>query len=205
MKLFSKLTIGLLVLVLVSCNTNEPLPISSYKFANETQVITCSDLNNNLFNEALYTFENDIYSYYRSGNSTLKGAYSLFLREVNRKEISYQDITSPHALKVLEALKLEPNLWDSNNQSFNYNAPVFKCVMENFPTQSLVKTINSLTVTNSVRPDILAPPFQKYIKNADKDKYFALFIAFNMYYEQIQDIDPALVTEKPIIVNTSKQ
>lgn len=196
MKLVLKLTILGLSIALYSCK-NEDASFNDYKYANEEQVVSCGDLDTKLYNEALNTFEADILSFYKNKKTNIKSTYNTFLRDIVYEKIAYQDMVSPHTMKVFEALRKKPELWAGTE--LNYNAPIYKCLTDNFMAKDFSTTVNSLIETNSMRSDILLPPLQKRIKNIDKDKYLATFIALNMYYSQLVNIDPSLVTEKPVV------
>lgn len=194
MKSQLKLSLIILSIAFYGCKQQEETVFSDYKYANEEHVITCSDLDTKIYNEALYAFEADILNFYQRENSDIRGAYSVFLKAVANKQIVYEDIVTPHTMKVLQGLKNKPELWNGNQ--LNYSAPFFKCLTDNFVATGIVPTINALIKTNSVRTDILAPPLQKYIKSAATDRYLATFIAFNMYYSQLVNIDAKKVSRK---------
>ncbi len=200
MKTVVKLTLVILSMAFYGCKqAPKAVNFSDYKYTNEEQVIVCDSIDTALYNEALYTFEADILKFYKRENSDIRGAYSMFLKGVSNKQINYKDVVTVHTMKVLEALKSKPELW--NESQLNYKAPIFNCLTENFKAKGIVPTINALIQTNSVRTDILSPPLQKYIRSAATDHYLATFIAFHMYYAEIVHIDPETITETPIMAS----
>ena len=107
MKPILKLIVFSLTIFLFNCK-NETVKIE-YKYADKPETITCNVSNTKLYQEALYSFEDDIFKHYKKNNfkSTLINAYAQFTRNAINGRIKYDEIISEHSLKVFEALKKE--------------------------------------------------------------------------------------------------
>ncbi|WP_298534414.1 hypothetical protein [uncultured Algibacter sp.] len=200
MKLKSTLITFLLVLTLLGCKQQNSF--SDYQYADKPDVITCSNLNSKLYNEALYSFEDDIFKYYKAQNfkSTLTNAYSQFIRTAVYGRLKYEDVISKHTLDVFEALKNENDLWDANNKKshLNYKSSALNCVGNNIKDENLKTTFNALISTNSMSPELFGSPLMPKFRNALSDKHLALYIALDLYYSNLFDIDLSKVNlEKP--------
>ncbi|NMH88612.1 hypothetical protein [Flavivirga algicola] len=191
MKSILKIIVIALTLILFNCK-NEAVQIT-YKYGNKPTVITCNDLDDNLYQEAMYSFEDDIFNYYKKKNfkSTLVNAYAQFIRNANFGRLAYEDIISEHSIKVFEALKQDNKLWDPENTKshLNYDSPLIKCVINNIKDNSLKTTFNSLLSINDLSPKLIGPPLNSRYRDALKDKYLASYIAFDFYYSKFFDID----------------
>jgi hypothetical protein len=197
-----KLTFIALCLTFFNCN-NESAPFNNYKYANEETVLICDNLDTKLYDEALLSFEDDITYKYGANNKDLRRAYSFFTRDAINNKANYQEIVSPHTMEVFEALKKDKNLWNQDN-SINYNSEIMTCVGQNFQNEDLQTTFNSLVSINSMRPDIFGAPLVKHVKNAHEDRYMATYVALDLFYSNLFDVDPETITEKTETNDTAK-
>ena len=201
----------LFTLILFNCKNDTAL--SEYKYADKPIVLNCNNLNAKLYNEALYSFENDILSYYGGAglNKSLFRAYSQFIRYAVYNRVNYSELVSEHTLKVFEALKNDQTLWDVNNSKshLNYSSPLIKCIAENIADKDLQKTFNALLTTNSMSPKLFGVPLLTRNKGAVKDKALASYMAFDLYYAKFFDIDFSKINfdrpETPVDFNNAPQ
>lgn len=197
MKLLLKLTVIVLCLSFYGCkNESTAVTFNDYKYTDSENPLKCGEVDTKLYNEALLSFEDDILKSFNSRNNDLRVAYSSFFRSLQGNRVEFQDVASPHSMKVFEALKSDPDLWNADN-TINYNADVFACLSSNFKNQSLATTFNALVQTNSMRLDLIGAPLQKEIKNANTDRYLSAYIALDMYYSNLFKVDASKVSEKP--------
>lgn len=199
-RLFFKLFVITLAISLISCKKESTL--SDYKYADKGLVLSCENVNSKLYSEALFAFENDILNHYKKNNpnSSLLNAYSVFLRNAIYGKLKYEDIVSPHTVKVFEALKKEENLWVTNNpQSYlNYRSPLVKCIGINMQNQDLKTTFNALIGINSMSPRLFGAPLISNYRDILKDKYLAAYVAFDLYYARLFNRDLSKTNvEKP--------
>ncbi|EMQ94661.1 hypothetical protein D778_00615 [Xanthomarina gelatinilytica] len=194
-KTLLKFSIIALCFTLFNCK-NESASFTNYKYADKENILVCDNLDTKLYFEALLSFEDDITNKYNPQNKDLRRSYSFFTRDAIANRVNYQDIVSPHTMEVFEALKQDKDLWNADN-SINYNADIFKCVSSNFKNKDLQTTFNALVSTNSMRPDLFGAPLIKHVKNAHDDRYMAAYIALDLFYARLFQVDPTTVTEKP--------
>ncbi|WOD42730.1 hypothetical protein [Hwangdonia lutea] len=198
---FFKLFVIALTFGLISCKNENTL--SEYKYADKGLVLTCEKVDSKLYSEALFAFENDILNYYgkNNPNASLVQAYGQFIRNAIYGRVKYEDIVSPHTVKVFEALKQENDLWDANNPEsyLNYNGALVKCIAINMQNPELRTTFNSLLEVNSMSPKPFGAPLMSNFRHALSDKYLAAYIAFDLYYAKLFNKDLSKVNnEKPV-------
>jgi hypothetical protein len=188
----------LLIINVTSCKQENAF--KDFKFSEKPSKLVCNNLNNMLYNEALYSFEQDITNFYSKDKRSLLSAYSQFIRLTNYNRVKYRDIASEHTLKVFEALKNEPELWDANNSNshLNYNSPLMNCVSDNISDKDLKTTLKALLSTNSMSPRLFAPPLLSNYGLTMGDKYLASYVAFDLFYAKLFDVDFSIIEkEKP--------
>ncbi|MDO5979984.1 hypothetical protein [Flavivirga spongiicola] len=193
-----------LVLVLTLFNCKNENTFSEYQYTDHPVVLTCGDFNSKLYHEALYSFENDILVFYSKTNKNVSQtqAYNQFVRDAvyGRGRLKYEDVVSAHSLNVFKALKNESTLWDANNAKshLNYNGSIIGCIANNIQDTALKTTFNSLVTTNSMSPKLFGTPLISKYRNAIRDKYLATYIALDLFYAKLFDVDFSKVNlEKP--------
>lgn len=164
---------------------------TEYEFADKPVVLTCENLNSKLYNEALYSFENDILNFYGNDKKSLLMAYSQFIRLSVYGRVNYKNMVSEHTLKVFEVLKNESELWNLNNSAshFNYNSILMDCIAQNLTNPDLKTTLNALISTNSMSPKLFGAPLSTNYSSTLSDKYLASYVAFDLFYAKLFDVD----------------
>ena len=193
---FLKLFVITLVVNLVSCKKEKTL--TEYKFEEKGIVLNCDNINLKLYNEAVFSFEKDIEFFYSKDAPNLTRSYSQFIRNAINGRAKYEDIVSPHTLKIFEVLKGENDLWDANNPKtyLNYNSALINCIANNMQTKDLKTTLNSLISTNSMSPKLFSSPLMTNYSAATRDKYVAAYVAFDLYYAKLFKLDLSKVNFK---------
>ncbi|MCL5129906.1 MULTISPECIES: hypothetical protein [unclassified Algibacter] len=198
----STVNIILLLVALTAVSCKKENTFNDYKFAEKGNVINCENQNTALINEALFSFEDDIASFYaKNGQKNMTTSYSQFLRNATINRVKYADVVSPHTVKVFEALKNEGSLWDANNPDshLNYKSDLINCIASNLKDKNLKTTFDALVTTNSMKPQLFVTPIARNYRAAISDKYLATYIALDLYYAKLFDIDLSNVKEKPIV------
>ena len=198
----STLTLITFLLVFTLFNCNKQNSFSDYKYSDKPEAIICEGLNSKLYNEALYSFEDDILKFYqqKKSNITLVQGYSQFIRAAIYSPPKFEEIVSKHTLDVFEALKNDTDLWDATNSKshLNYNGKTLNCIASNIKDANLKTTFEALISTNSMSPKLFGTPLVTKYRNALNDKYLALCIALDLYYSKLFDIDFSKVNlDKP--------
>jgi len=180
--------ITLTVLLFLNCN-NEPK--LEYRYADKEDLFECSNLNNQLYKEALYTFEQDLIDFHNTIDSKITDCYVSFLHRQFNDNIKYKDFVSPHSLLVLEALKQDTTLWDFDNKKsyLNYTSPIMNCIANNIQNKDIKTTLNALLSVGSMDPNLFRPVFAPKYEELISDKYLALYVALDLYYAKLIDVD----------------
>ena len=178
--------------------------LSEYKFADRNPVLQCGDLDNKLLNEALFSFEDDIKTFYRSKynpEGKLGLVYSEFLSRSIQGTVPFQDLVTPHTLQVFNVLKTKKELWDTENKvsKLNYYSPLFGCIASNIKDSGLRTTLNALLSTHSMSPKLFNDPLIGKYPIVETDKYLGAYVAFDLFYAKLFDIDPTKVKERELI------
>jgi len=178
----------LTAILLTSCNQKDKF---DFKFADQEQVISCSETHNALLNEALYSFENDLIKRYDSINQKKVKAYGSFIYKGMEGTIKYEDIITPNTLPIANAL-LDENILikDKSPSHLNYEHPTVQCVVDNIKDESIRNTINALIDTKTMNPKLFNTRLRNFGRNAEKDRYLSLFIGLDGYYQQMLNIMP---------------
>jgi hypothetical protein len=196
-----KLTIIALSLILFNCKKNSE-SFNNYKYTTEENILVCDEINTKLYEEALLSFEDDITDKYDTKNKDIRRAYSFFTRDALANKVDYQAIVSPHTMEVFEAIKNDKDLWNEDN-SINYNSDIIDCLSHNFKDKNLQTTFNALVSTNSMRSEIFGAPLIKHVKNSHEDRYMATYVALDLFYTNLFNVDPTKVVERPKAQNIS--
>lgn len=199
MKTKFNLILFLLTVTVFSCKNEKPF--DDYQFISNGIMINCNDEKTAaIVNEALFSFENDITKFYSKDQPNINLAYSQFVRNAIYGRVNYTEIVSPHTVKVFEALKKEGEFWDAQNpiSHLNYNSTFFQCIANNIQDKNLKTTLKALVSTKSMSPKLFGAPLMTRYNRATSDKYLAGYIAFDLFYAKLFDVDLSQVKEKPI-------
>ncbi len=183
------LSILLVFIIFTSCKKEATL--SEYKYADKLY-FNCDGVNSDLFREALYSFEEDITKQYaRNGRQNLTQAYGQAITASIYGRGKYNEMVSPHTKKIFELLKTQTNLWNTDGKikTLNYNHDLVKCIAKNITNEDIKTTFNALLSTNSMSPKLFGEAMRRQSNLAIKDKYLATYIALDMYYAKLFDVD----------------
>ncbi|MBR9756507.1 MAG: hypothetical protein GYB39_00345 [Algicola sp.] len=198
-----KLVLATTLLSFLACKDTSKTTLN-YTYANEENSLKCENIDTKLFTEALLSFEDDITKYYDNNLNNRNRNYSLFFKNASSNRLKLEEIVSPHSLEVFNALKTEKNLWNQDN-SLNYNHPIFTCIGSKISDKDLSTTFNALVSTNSMR----RPLYEAALKNKhhliSQDNFLALYAALDYFYAGIFNIDPTKVTEEVEVSQEAKR
>ncbi|MBU2949391.1 hypothetical protein KO493_01635 [Tamlana agarivorans] len=190
-KLLKFTFIALLLTVTLSCKKESTF--TNFKYSDKPDALICEGLNNQLLKEAVYSFEADIFIYYKKNRpqNRLNQAYNLFIRNAAYDRVKFEEIVSPHTIEVFEALKNENDLWDANNPNshLNYNGAFIKCISNSIKDQALKTTFNALLSTNSLSPKLFSAALSNKYMSLLKDKNLATYVALDLFYSKLFDVD----------------
>jgi len=183
MKTFIKLFVVIFAINLSSCK--KPL---EYKYSDKNDFLICDSVNNQLYKEAFYAFENDLLNYHGGQSSNITSSYYSFLHRALNGSIKSKDIVSPHTLLVFEALKEDKELWDYKG-NLNYNSPIIKCISNNIQNKDIKTTFNALLSVNNMNPILFGASLFSEYQELVTDKYLALYLALDLYYAKLLNTD----------------
>lgn len=189
----SKITFIVFFLAFTFYGCKKENTFTDFKFTNKPDVLVCNGSNYKLYQEALYSFEDDILKFYGKGNpnTTLIQAYSQFIRNAIYGQLKFGDIISEHTYKIFKALKNETDLWDANNPKshLNYHSKIITCVSNNMQDEALKTTFNALVSTNFMEPKLFGSPLMNKYRNILSDKHLATYVALDLFYAKLFDVD----------------
>lgn len=186
---------SILLISIISCTQESEL---TYKYSDKEQIITCTDQNNTLLNEALYSFEQDLLDYSKAETKTLVSSYGQYLYKGMEGTALYKDIANEHSLAIRDALLKEDILVTNGVKSnLNYNHPAVQCVLNNIESNGIKKTISSLIEVGGMNPALFNSRLRNFGPQAQKSRNQALYIALDSYYQNLVGItlDAPVVNE----------
>jgi hypothetical protein len=175
------------VLGLTSCGES-----IAYKYDNRDHVVTCEGINQNLMNEALYSFEDNIAKAAPNNNYGIGSplyyafGYASYIYRGVMGESDYQKIASQHSQALAKELAKEP-IWTGTkpNVKLDYNSPFVKCLVENVEHEELKRIFNNLKSANSMDIKLMINIFMKQVKQTATDRDLATIVALDTYYRHL--------------------
>jgi len=191
MKCYLKsLTLILVSIAFISCKKEASL--SEFKYSDNDFQVNCEEVDLDLLREAVYSFEEDITTHFTNkGAKNLPQAYSRIVNLGLYGRVKYNEIVSPHTVEIFNILKEDQDLWnlDGDSKSLNYNSKLVNCLANNLTDKDLKTTFNALLTTNSMSTKLFGEPLRRKAYLALKDKNLATYIALDMYYAKLFDLD----------------
>ena len=162
-----------------------------YKYADRENLVICEGLDTKLFQEALYSFEEDIFKNYDPEVRMYNRAYSRFIGDVVNTNVDYNTLVSEHTKSVFDELKKNTTLWDVNNRhsNLNHKHDIIACIAKNINDEDLKETFNALINANSMSVRMFKDQLKKKTATIKTDRYLALFVALDYYYANLHDVD----------------
>ncbi|MFK5981932.1 MAG: hypothetical protein QM499_03375 [Flavobacteriaceae bacterium] len=177
----------LIITTFYSCS--KPL---KYQFLDKEKLtIKCNEMDANLAREVYYSFREDIANYAKNNGQTenLKHQYSLALYIVNGASgvADYENITSNHTRDIVKILAQENQLWN-NDKSLNYKSDYISCLIENIKNTEVKNAILFFSDGKLNRKE-LVDIYRLNIRDMSTDTHFAMFIAFESYYQFLNKLE----------------
>jgi hypothetical protein len=182
-----------LIAFLTSCHKKPTL--TEFKFIDRDLDLKCNVKNYDLIKEAVISFEYDITDFYDlKGNKNLAIAYSRTVQFGLSYTTDYKKIVSPHTLEIFKILRLDNDLWRDNGRykTLNYDHELLKCIASNLSDKELQTTLNALLSTKSMSPELFGEPLRRKSPRAVHDKYLATYIALDIFYSGLFNVDLSL-------------
>jgi hypothetical protein len=191
MKFLAK-PIALLLVSIVILSCKKEATLSEFKYSENDYPVTCDNADLDLIKEAVFSFEDDITAHFANkGTKNLSQAYSRTVNLALYGRAKYNEIVSPHTIEIFNILKGDKQLWkvDGATKTLNYNSEFIKCLGTNLSDKDLKTTFNALLTTNSMSSKLFGEPLRRKAYLAVRDKNLATYIALDMYYAKLFDLD----------------
>ncbi|WP_299226302.1 hypothetical protein [uncultured Psychroserpens sp.] len=203
-----KFKLILLALSMMLFNCKKKQEQLNFKYANLNAEINCGNSYDALLNEALHAFESDLTNFYTPNNTNLNSAYRRFVNESTRNTANLNGIANQHSIDIFNTLKDVDGLWDAKNNKMNYSHEIFSCIGNNINAVDIKTTYNALISTNSMSLRMFEAPLKKYSRILQTEKYLATFVALDLYYSKLTNVDltkkDELKKEQNTIANPEK-
>ena len=175
----------------MSCQDSQKKVDLDFIYTNQGDVLNCEGLDTALLQEAFYSFENDLTTYYTPEKPIYSRAYSIFVSQALADRVNYSLMVSDHTKNVLAALKQDESLWTTNpdGSKVNFSHPIFECIGENIQDEPLKQTFNALIQTNSMSLRMFGQELRQKTFGMKDDKYLATYVAMELFYGKIYDKD----------------
>ncbi len=190
-KYFAVFIVAVLI-VMTGCE--QPL---EYKYQDRAQPIDCPGLDKALLHEALYSFKEDLGNFYKDPD-VIAGTDRFYMQGLATYVYdgmsgyaNFQQIASPHTLKVFEQLKLESQIWDANNSvsRLNYNSELISCLFDNIIDEELRALFLRLNEVDALDPSQVASQLTRKIYKAYTDQHLTMYIALDGFYQHLYKLD----------------
>ena len=203
------IVLALASVIVFSCNQTkeeQATPEIDYKFTSDktTNIENCSDKDLKLLDEALLTFENNIKTKYNVNDRNINRAYMGFLNDTRINRINLSAMATKHTKTVFDALKTRNDIWTENGQ-LDYNSDIVKCIANNITDKNLKTTFNALLSTNSMDFKMYGEAIRTKSATLRTDKYLALFLALDLYYAKLHNVDLSNVKEAGSNIDFNKR
>ena len=199
-----KISIILLTLT-ISISSCKQEPKLDYKYADQENFFLCSEADMDLLKEATYAFEDFILKNYDySQNSDIKLAYRNFLTNARHDLIPMAERLDPYEISIIKALKNEGHLWTiSEHPKLNYKAAITSCISNTIQNDQFKNIFAALASSSTLKSTTVAPLILADLDLATKDKSIATYIALDMFYAKLINLDYTL--SKDELSNVVKQ
>ncbi|NQY28199.1 MAG: hypothetical protein HRT69_01880 [Flavobacteriaceae bacterium] len=172
--------------------------ITDYKHADEPVSITCEGVDEKLFSEAYYAFENAILTQAKNSNRrpnftiTIDNALKNFIAR-SRGNIRITDYVTEESLAVFNLLKTQ-DIW--NGSQLKSKAEITECIGNSISNKIIKGTFNTLRSVESLTPKLMVSAItdNRAIRGQYRDKALMTYVALDMYYAKFFDTDFSAAT-----------
>ena len=163
-----------------------------YKYTNRDHVVTCEGMDQDLMNEALYSFEDNIAKATPNNNYGVGSplyysfGYASYIYRGVMGESDYQKIASQHTQKLAKAIAKEP-IWTGTkpNIKLDYTSPFVSCLVENVAQEDLKRTFDNLKSANTMDIKLMINIFMKEVGQTATDRDLAVIVALDTFYRHL--------------------
>jgi len=169
-----------------------------YKHADKPATIACEGVDEKLFSEAYYAFENAILIQAKNTNRrpnftiTVDNALKNFISR-SRGNIRITDYVTEESLAVFNLLKTQ-DIW--NGPQLNSKAEITECIGNSISNKTIKGTFNTLRSVESLAPKLMVSAMtdNRAIRDQYKDKALMTYAALDLYFAKFFNTDFSAVT-----------
>lgn len=169
-----------------------------YKYADKPVTITCEGVDEKLFSEAYYAFENAILiqakNTNRRPNFNITTDYALknFIAR-SRGNIRITDYVTEESLAVFNILK-NKDIW--NGPQLDSKTKVTECIGNSISNKTIKGSFNTLRSVESLDPKLMVSTItdNRAIRDQYKDKALMTYVALDLYFAKFFNTDFSAVT-----------
>ncbi len=183
----------------------------TYKYADKPLALKCENVDEKLFNEAYYAFENAIVIHAKNTNRrpnttvTSESALRTFITR-SRGNLKITDYVTEESLEVFNNLK-SLAIWDG--AQLKNKAAVTECIGNLISNPTIKGSFNTLRTVESLSPKLMVSSIvdNRTVRDQFKDKALMTYVAFDMYYAKFFNTDfskTTFLTEKENVVAPKK-
>ncbi len=188
--------IAILISTIFACNNSTKL---TYKYTEKDDPFKCANQDMKLVKEALYVFEDYILKNYDFKNRGLVlSSYDSFLLNSGHNFIPMAERIDEHMKTVFYTLREQENLWKTVDDQvlLDYNSNLVQCIVENVQDDQIRKVLDALLQTKTLKASTVAPILKRNAAQLQKDKALASFVALELFYAKLVDLDLSLSPEE---------
>jgi len=169
-----------------------------YKHTDKPVTITCEGVDEKLFSEAYYAFENAILIQAKNTNRrpnstiTVDNALKNFISR-SRGNIRITDYVTEESLAVFNLLKTQ-DIW--NGPQLKSKAEITECIGNSISNKTIKGTFNTLCSVESLAPKLMVSAMtdNRAIRDQYKDKALMTYAALDLYFAKFFNTDFSAVT-----------
>ena len=171
----------------------------NYKYTDKDDLLSCSEVDMVLIKEAVYAFEDFIAKHYTYNNQVnLQEGYLNFLHNANMGLIPKVEFFDDHIRTLFLELKEHTTLWNTNQNSLDYNGEIIKCISSQIKDKTTQNVYDALTSSNTMRTEIYSASLGQNIETLLADEALRTYVALDMFYAKFLGLDFNLSQEQLI-------
>ena len=183
--------IGILILILTvtACHQGP-----EYRYQDQPVVVDCPGMSEDFMHELLYSFREDIGTFYNQYSDYIEGSKSYYFEAYGQYiyfgfsgTARFDDIASEHSRALLQELRKEKEFWivKDGQERLNYNHPYLKCLIDGVADDDLRVSLQNLRQAKSLTPELIAETMTINFQKVMADPNLAMYLALDGYYQPL--------------------
>ena len=176
-------------LVMAACNQGP-----EYRYQDQSRVVNCSGMSEDLMHDLLYSFREDIGMYYNQYTDYIKGTNGYYFEAFGQYvyfgfsgTARFDDIASEHSRALLQELRKVKDFWIIKNgqERLNYNHPYLVCLIDNIKDDDLRNSLLNLRQAKSLSPELIAESMRINFQKILADPNLSMYMALDGFYQPL--------------------